>query len=99
MKQSYGLDSEGKRTDNYYVQESCGIATGMLIAALQNVGLATLTSTPMGAGSAICEMLKRPKNEKVFLLLPIGFPAKDATVPYRTKRTLRKAEADLIATY
>eukprot|EP00466_Bigelowiella_natans_P006719 jgi/Bigna1/129844/aug1.10_g4552 len=95
FKQVHGVDSDGKRTDNYYVQESCGIATGMFIAALHNVGLATLTSTPMGAGKAIGDLLGRPTYEKVFLLLPVGYPAKDATVPYRDAQSLRKPDTEL----
>ncbi len=90
FKQMHGVDKDGKRIDHYYVGESCGIATGMLLAALHNVGLATLTSTPMGAGRRIREILGRPSNEKVYLLLPIGFPAADATVPYRSSLELRK---------
>lgn len=89
FKQTHGFDAEGNKVDNYYVNESCGIAAGMLIAALHNVGLATLTSTPMGAEQKIREMLGRPDNEKLFLLMPIGYPAADATVPYRTP--LRKS--------
>jgi len=84
FKQTHTTDCDGKRIDNYYVNESCGIAAGVLVTALHNVGLATLTSTPMGAEQAIREMLGRPDNEKLFLLLPVGYPASDATVPYRT---------------
>lgn len=84
FKQNHIVDAAGKKADNYYVQESCGIAAGFLITALHNVGLATLTSTPMGAEVKIREALKRPDNEKLFLLMPVGYPAADATVPYRT---------------
>merc|ERR1712137_854178 len=97
FKQAYSVDAEGKKVDNYYVNESCGIAAGVLLTALHNVGLATLTSTPMGAEQAIREMLGRPENEKLFLLLPGGFPAQDATVPYRTP--LRKDCKELFGTY
>jgi len=97
FKQSHGYDENGKKVDNYYVNESCGIAAGFLITALHNVGLATLTSTPMGAEQAIREMLGRPDNEKLFLLMPCGYPADDATVPYRTP--LRKERKELHATY
>ena len=85
FKQTHGgVDpSTGKRIDHYYVQESVGIACGMLRVAIQNANLVTLTSTPMGAEKAIRELLQRPDNEKLFLLLPVGFPAKNATVPYR----------------
>lgn len=83
FKQSHGFDAVGNKVDNYYVNESCCIAAGLLIAALHNAGLATLTSTPMGAEQKIREMLGRPSNEKLLLLMPIGYPAADATVPYR----------------
>lgn len=96
FKQTHGVDAEGHKVDNYYVQESCGIAAGFLIAALHNIGLATLTSTPMGAEKQIRELLQRPDNEKLFLLLPVGYPADDATVPYRTP--IRKPPLDLFTT-
>merc|ERR1712203_874459 len=97
FKQTHTGDCEGKRVDNYYVNESCGIAVGIFLAALHNVGLASLTSTPMGAEKAIREMLGRPDNEKLFLLMPIGYPASDATVPFRTP--LRKPATELYGTY
>lgn len=97
FKQTHCYDKDGQKIDNYYVNESCGIAAGFLIAALHNVGLATLTSTPMGAEQAIRELLGRPDNEKLFLLMPVGFPAKDATVPYRVP--LRKPQAELSAVF
>jgi len=95
FKQTHSVDAAGKRVDNYYVNESCGIAAGFFLAALHNVGLATLTSTPMGSEQAIRQMLHRPDNEKLFLLLPVGYPASDATVPFRTP--LRKATNHLFA--
>jgi len=97
FKQTHRYDENGHKVDNYYVNESCGIAAGFLITALHNVGLATLTSTPMGAEQAIREMLGRPDNEKLFLLMPIGYPASDATVPFRTP--LRKPATELYGTY
>lgn len=84
FKQTHGIDPEsGQRLDHYYVQESVGIACGMLTVAIANANLVTLTSTPMGAEKGIRQLLGRPDNEKLFLLLPLGFPAKNATVPYR----------------
>jgi nitroreductase len=82
----YGLAGETK-TKHYYVQESVGIATGFLLAALHFSGLATLTHTPspMGFLSAI---LGRPKNERAFVLIPVGFPAEDATVPEIGKKSI-----------
>ena len=84
LKQPFGADKNGKKIDDhYYVPESVGIACGLLVTAIHNANLTSLTSTPMGAGSDICKLLKRPSHEKVFLLLPVGFPAKNATVPFR----------------
>ncbi len=76
-----------RRIKHYYAAESVGIACGFLLAALHVAGLATLTHTPspMGFLSAI---LKRPKNEKPYLLIPVGFPAPNAVVPAITKKTL-----------
>jgi nitroreductase len=79
----HGVDEVGKRFTHHYVKEGVGIACGLFISALTNIGLFTLTSTPLNAGSAICRLLERPANEKLFLLMPVGFPAPDATVPYR----------------
>lgn len=87
--QSYGLTPEGNRVKNYYVQESVGIATGMLITALQHAGLVSLTHTPSPMGF-LNEILKRPPNEKPFLLLVVGFPAEDATVPDISKKPLEE---------
>lgn len=84
----------GDRTGkNYYVSESVGIATGILITAIHHVGLVALTHTPspMGFLNAI---LGRPKNEKPFLVLVVGYPAEDAVVPVIGKKTL-----DEIATW
>ena len=60
----------------------------MFISALTNIGLFTLTSTPLNAGNAICKLLNRPSNEKLSLLMPIGYPAGDATVPYRAEKSV-----------
>lgn len=85
--QSYGVLSDGRKVKNYYVSESVGIATGILITALHTAGLVTLTHTPspMSFLNRICE---RPANEKPFLLLVVGYPADDAEVPALTKKTL-----------
>ena len=83
----YGLDDEGQRTKHYYVQESVGIATGMLIAALHNAGLATLTHTPSPM-QFLQKILGRPKNERTFLLVPVGYPAEDCEVPVLARKPL-----------
>jgi iodotyrosine deiodinase len=71
---------EEVRSKNYYVQESVGIACGLLLSSLHLAGLATLTHTPSPMGF-LSKVLKRPKNEKPYLLIPVGYPAKDARVP------------------
>jgi nitroreductase len=80
-------DEQGGK--NYYVQESAGIACGMLIAAIHNAGLVTLTHTPSPMGF-LSEILERPENEKPFLLIPVGYPAEDATVPNIPKKGLEE---------
>ena len=75
-----------QRKKNYYVNESVGIASGILLAALHHSGLATLPHTPAPMGF-LEGILKRPKNEKAFLLIPVGFPNKDAEVPRLTKKS------------
>ncbi len=81
--------SEGeKRFKHYYVQESVGIATGFLLAALHMSGLATLTHTPSPMGF-LTHILDRPKNERPFVLIPVGLPSPEATVPAIVKKELR----------
>lgn len=82
-------DGQGKakKSKNYYVQESCGIALGMLIAALHNAGLATLTHTPSPM-NFLKEILERPENERAFMLLPVGYPARDCEVPDLQRKPL-----------
>ena len=70
----------GESEPTYYSQESVGIAVGMLLAALHNAGLATLTHTPSPM-KFLQEILGRPKTEVPFVLIPVGLPAKDARVP------------------
>ena len=77
---SYGLTPTGEKTKHYYVQESVGIATGILITALHHAGLACLTHTPSPM-RFLGEILGRPDNERPFLLLVVGYPAEDAVVP------------------
>jgi len=86
---SYGVDDDGQKMKHYYVKESVGIATGMLITALHNAGLATLTHTPSPMGF-LNEVLERPENERPFLLLVVGYPEKDVQVPAITKKSLNE---------
>ena len=85
--QSYADLPDGTRRKNYYVIESVGIATGMLVAAVHNAGLASLTHTPSPM-RFLNEILGRPKNERPFLVLVVGYPAEHAAVPVITKKTL-----------
>lgn len=91
--QSYGVLANGRKVKNYYVQESVGIATGMLITAVHNAGLVSLTHTPSPMGF-LNEILGRPANEKPFLILVVGYPAENAVVPNISKKPL-----DEIATF
>lgn len=78
--QRHHLDHKGQPVKHYYVTESVGIATGMLITACHNAGLATLTHTPSPMGF-LNQILGRPEYERPFLLLVVGYPTEDATVP------------------
>lgn len=85
--QSYGIGVDGRKIKHYYVQESVGIATGLLITAIHHAGLASLTHTPSPM-NFLNEILGRPKNERPFLLLVVGYPAETAQVPAITKKSL-----------
>src|SRR6056297_1015250 len=87
--QSYGLDPAGNKQKHYYVKESVGIACGMLITALHNSGLATLTHTPSPMGF-LNEILDRPSNERAYLLIVTGYPSESAEVPDIRKKTLKR---------
>ncbi len=83
--ESYSLDTDDNKIKNYYVSESVGIATGILITALHNAGLVTLTHTPSPL-NFLRRILRRGKNERAFLILVTGFPAEDAKVPVLEKK-------------
>ena len=89
FRQSYDNSGGGKRK-NYYVNESVGIACGFLLMALQNAGLVSLTHTPSPMGF-LERILKRPKNEKAYLLIPVGFPTENAEVPTLNKKSYNKS--------
>ncbi len=84
---SYDLLPDGRKVKHYYVQESVGIATGILITALHHAGLATLTHTPSPM-NFLNKILDRPGHERPYLLLVVGYPAEDAQVPEITKKPL-----------
>ncbi len=83
--QSYGVTPSGRKVKNYYVQESVGIATGLLIAAVHHAGLVSLTHTPSPMGF-LNDILGRPANERPFLILVVGYPAEGAHVPVIGKK-------------
>jgi len=98
FRMDYGVaasSGEEKKQKNYYVMESVGIACGMLLASLHLAGLATLTHTPSPMGF-LSNILNRPKNEKPYLLIPVGYPAEGARVPNITKKLLSEV-MDVIA--
>ena len=84
---SYDLRPDGRRVKQYYVAESVGIATGMLITALHHCGLASLTHTPSPM-KFLNEILDRPSNERPYLLLVVGYPEPNAQVPDIQKKAL-----------
>ncbi len=88
FKETYAFE-EGDRKKNYYVNESVGIATGLLLAAIQNAGLVSLTHTPSPL-NFLSKILNRPENEKPFLLIPVGYPADDAIVPILKRKSLKE---------
>lgn len=87
--QRYGLDERGRKTKRYYVAESVGIATGMLISAIHHAGLVSLTHTPSPM-AFLNEILNRPRNESPFLILVVGYPADDARVPDLERKPLER---------
>ena len=88
FKKSYDL-VDGEKKKNYYVNESVGLAAGFLLMALHQVGLVSLTHTPSPL-NFLQKILKRPENERPFLLIPVGYPAKEATVPDIERKALDK---------
>ena len=83
----HGIDEQGKRVKHYYVNESVGIATGLLISAIHHAGLASLTHTPSPM-RFLNKILQRPEQERPFLLLVVGYPEKNATVPDIQRKSL-----------
>ncbi|MBW2002639.1 MAG: nitroreductase family protein, partial [Deltaproteobacteria bacterium] len=87
FSQIYSFLSDGRKKKHYYVTESVGIATGMLIAAVHHAGLASLTYTPSKM-RFLNKILSRPSNEKPFMILVVGYPAEDTVVPAIRKKAL-----------
>ncbi|MFC4701463.1 nitroreductase family protein [Glaciecola siphonariae] len=95
FSQKKGGPEQGQKQQNYYVHESVGIATGFLLAALHNAGLATLTHTPKPM-SFLSEICQRPDDERAYMLIITGFPADDATIP---EHALKKKSLSDIASF
>ncbi len=92
FEEKYKVNGKGKKEKNYYTKESVGLATGMLLTALHNVGIATLTHTPSPM-KFLAEILNRPKNETPFLIVVAGYPEKGTMVP-----NIKRKELDEILT-
>lgn len=93
FRRIYEFGPEGKKKNNYYVQESVGLASGFLLAAIHDAGLVSLTHTPSPM-NFISKILNRPENEKPFLLIPVGYPADECWVP-----DLGRKELDDVAVF
>ena len=89
FRQKWGIAGDGGKVKHYYVHDSVGIATGMLITALHFSGLATLTHTPSPMGF-LGDVLKRPKNETATMILVVGYPKEGVKVPNITKKSLEE---------
>ncbi len=94
FKRVYEVEPEGHKHQNYYVNESVGIATGLLLAAAHHAGLATLTHTPSPM-NFLTNLLDRPVNERPYLLIPMGYPAPGCLVP----RLRRKPLEDVLVSF
>lgn len=94
MKRPFEYQEDGSKRQNYYVNESVGLAAGFFLMAVHNAGLVALTHTPSPM-NFIAKALDRPNNERPFLLIPVGHPAKNAEVP----DIRRKEKEDVIAFY
>lgn len=87
FEQRYSINADGDTEKNYYVKESVGIAAGMFVTAIHNMGLATLTHTPSPM-AFLSRILERPENERPFALFPVGYPARDCRVPALGRKPL-----------
>ncbi len=87
FKKSYDLDGEGNKKNNYYVNESVGLAAGFLLTAIHQAGLVALTHTPSPM-NFLSKILNRPTNERPYLLIPIGYPADKVYVPKLERKPL-----------
>lgn len=93
FKKTYDLNPNGNKKTNYYVAESVGLACGFLLTAIHHAGLVALTHTPSPM-NFLTKLLKRPENERPFLLIPVGYPTENTYVPQLARKSLAE-----IATY
>lgn len=89
FKRIYEFAPDGHKHNNYYVQESIGIAAGFLLSAIHHAGLVALTHTPSPM-NFLGDILGRPENEKAFLLIPVGYPAQECWVPDLERKPLEE---------
>ena len=87
--QQYSILPDGTKRNHYYVKESVGISTGMLISALHHAGLACLTYTPSKM-DFLNQILSRPSNEKPFMIIVVGYPERDGMIPKIERKTLKE---------
>jgi iodotyrosine deiodinase len=92
FKKAYDVNADGSKRTNYYVLESVGIACGFLLTAIHTAGLCALTHTPSPM-NFLSKLLKRPENERPFLLIPVGYPDENAFVPEISKKPLNEVVA------
>ena len=89
FSKKFDINDDGTNKKNYYVSESVGIASGLLLTALHNAGLVTLTHTPSPM-AFLSDILNRPPSDKPYLIIPVGFPSENAEVPYIKKKTFKE---------
>ncbi len=89
FKKAYDSSRDGKKKNNYYVNESVGIACGFLLAAIHKAGLVALTHTPSPM-NFLSKILSRPENERPFLLIPVGYPTEETFVPKLHRKSLEE---------
>ena len=89
FSKKFDINDDGTNKKNYYVSESVGIASGLLLTALHNAGLVTLTHTPSPMGF-LSDILNRPPSDKPYLIIPVGFPSENAEVPNIKKKTFKE---------
>lgn len=88
FKQTFGFKSNGEKKTHYYNEISCAISVGILLCALQSAGLSSLTTTPLNCGPALRTLLNRPQNEKLMVVLPVGYPSEDCEIPNLQRKPL-----------